>query len=45
MSKPKANRVTKRLDNFVNNNEIYILVVIDIVIYNYNIEDIRDNEY
>ena len=45
MSKSKANRVTKRLDKFVNNNKIYILAITYIINYNYNIRDIRDNEY
>ena len=45
MSKPKANRIIKKLDDFVDNNQIYILVITYIINYNYNIRDIRNNKY
>ena len=39
------NKVIKRLDDLVNNNKIYILVIIYIINYNNNIKDLRDDEY
>ena len=43
--KPKANRVTKRSDDFVDNNEIYISAITYMVNCNYDVGDVGDNEY
>ena len=42
--KSKINIVTKRENDFVDNNSIYISAIIYIIINN-DFEDIRDNEF